>query len=442
MEQLGNETSAGHESANPSIADALQMAHDLALSAQMRESSQAIEKNRVGQSLAGQASIERGLDELLDVMSNRREQDLHGLVKKLREAENKLDDLRHEQAGLRKQLQSLTEELKQPGADKESIKRQLERLTRQQRQLEQETNRLARQLQRLQAERAAAAASQASGAMEQAAGAGDHGDAEQADERSQAAEHDLDEAQKQLRKARRQAERDLAQEQLAKISEAIKSLEERQARIVDETATYDRHRQSPQGLTRAQAQSVIDLGRTQADLGSETAQTAEKIAAAEVFHLALEEAADEMATAGARLAKRDTAAETQQAAGRALEHLRQILAAMAEDKDAASPKNDGNPPGGAGGGGDQQGEAIADLAEVKLLKSMQDQLNQRTRELDQAVGKQATQTEAQQREYTEIARQQGRLAGLIAKRLTPNSRNPEEHPESLPDVRERDDQTK
>ena len=316
MEQLGNETSAGHESANPSIADALQTARDLALSPQMRESSQAIEKNRVGQSLAGQASIERGLDELLDVMSNRREQDLHGLVKKLREAENKLADLRHEQAGLRKQLQSLTEELKQPGPDKESIKRQLERLTRQQRQLEQETNRLARQLQRLQAERAAAAASQASGAMEQAAGAGDHGDAEQADERSQAAEHDLDEAQKQLRESRRQAERDLAQEQLAKISEAIKSLEERQSRIVDETAAYDQHRQSPQGLTCAQAQSVIDLGRTQADLGSETAKPQKKSLQRRFSILRSNKRPTKWPPRRSAV-KRDTAAETQQAAGMA-----------------------------------------------------------------------------------------------------------------------------
>ena len=296
MERIGNQT-AGNEPENPTVADALQSAHDLGLTGQMRESSRSIEKNRVGQALENQTSIERGLDELLDIMANRHESDLRGLVKKLREAEDKLADLRHQQAGLQKQLQALTEQLNQAGADKESIKRQLERLSRQEKQIQQDTQRLARQLQRLQADRAAKAATQAGGESGQAAAAAEQGDADKADEEAQATERDLDDAQRQVAETRRQAERDLAQEQLAKVSEEIKSLAERQSHVVDETAAYDLHRHSPEGLNKAQSQSVRDLARTQSDLGSETTQAAEKIAEAEVFHLALQEAADEMVTA-------------------------------------------------------------------------------------------------------------------------------------------------
>ncbi len=342
--------------------------------------------------LENQTSIERGLDELLDIMASRHESDLRGLVKKLREAEDKLADLRHQQAGLQKQLQALTEQLNQAGADKESINRQLERLSRQEKQIQQDTQRLARQLQRLQADRAAKTATQAGGESGQAAAAAEHGDAEKADAEAQAAERDLDDAQRQVAETRRQAERDLAQEQLAKVSEEIKSLAERQGHVVDETMAYDQHRSSPEGLNKAQSQSVRDLAWAQSDLGSETTQTAEKIAEAEVFHLALQEAADEMAAAATLLAKLDTGTETQQAAGRALERLRQIIAALASDKDEADDKPDSDKPGGADAAGDQQGEEIANLSEIKLLKMMQDQLNQRTRELDKAAGKQPTLT--------------------------------------------------
>jgi hypothetical protein len=442
MEQLSNQNADTSPADNPTVADALQSARDLGLTGQMRESSRSIEKNRVGQALEHQSTIERGLDELLDIMANRQESDLRGLVKKLREAEDKLADLRHQQAGLQKQLQALTEQLNQAGADQESIKRQLERLSRQEKQIQRDTQRLARQLQRLQADRAAKAATQAGGESGQAAAAVEQGDAEKADEEAQAAERDLDDAQRQVAETRRQAERDLAQEQLAKVSEEIKSLAERQSHVVDETAANDLHRHSPEGLSKAQSQSVRDLARTQSDLGSETTQTAEKIAEAEVFHLALQEAADDMATAATLLAKLDTGTETQQAASRALERLQQIIAALASDKDAAADKPDSDKPGGADAASDQQGEEIANLSEIKLLKMMQDQLNQRTRELDKSAGKQPTLTAAQQREYTELAKQQGRLAELLNKKLARPQGNPEDHPESLPDLRQKDDEQK
>ena len=58
----------------------------------------------MGQAVERQEKVGRELDELLDILSNRRETELGRLVKKLREAEAELSDLRKQQAGLKKKI--------------------------------------------------------------------------------------------------------------------------------------------------------------------------------------------------------------------------------------------------------------------------------------------------------------------------------------------------
>ena len=48
--------------------------------------------------------VRKRLDELLDILSNRREHELSRLVKKLREAETDLEQLRKRHRGLRKKM--------------------------------------------------------------------------------------------------------------------------------------------------------------------------------------------------------------------------------------------------------------------------------------------------------------------------------------------------
>jgi archaellum component FlaC len=440
MERIVQESSDDAHISTEAVSDALHIARQQNLGGRMRDSADQVGGNHIGQAIDQQTAVLRGMDEMLDTLANRREQELSRLIKKLRDAEKQLDDLRQQQDALQKKLERLTKESKQPGANQVEIKQRLERLQREQKRLQQETERLTRQLERLQAEKASKSTAGASNRMGSAGDrAAQNKPAEALDEATKA-KQDLDEAQKQLAEQRRKAEQDLAHEQLAKIGDALKSLAERQGRIVDETFAYDAQRNRTTGFTRAQSQSVLDLSRTETGLSAESKLLAEKVAAAEVFHLALDRAANEMTQAAEKLAKLDTGNETQQSASEALHRLQQIVEALKRDPSASPPKPNN---GGGGGGGNNQPPAdkIALLAEVKLLKMMQEQVNLRTRELDEATRNKPMLTADQRREYIELAKEQGTLAELILKKSAPLEPLPEENPESLPDVR-RDEETK
>jgi hypothetical protein len=435
MDRLLQQSTDDHKSSTEAVGDALHLARQHNLAGQMRDGADHIAGNRIGQSLERQAAVLRGLDEMLDALANRREQELSHLVKKLRDAEQQLEELRNQQLGLQKKLERLTKESKEPGADQQAIKRELERLQREQRRLQEETQRLTRQLERLQADKASKSTAGAGDRMEAAENKTAANKPGEALDEATKAKEDLDEAQKQLAEQRKKAEQDLANEQLAKIGDALKSLADRQSQVIEETRDYETRRDKTIGFTRAQSQSILDLSRSEAGLSSEAAELAEKVAAAEVFNLALTRTAAEMTGAAERLAKVDTGDETQRSASDALRRLQQIIEALKRDPNSNSPKpNDG---GGGGGGSNNQPlvDKIALLAEVKLLKMMQEQVNLRTRELDEAAGKLPMLTADLRREYIELAKEQGKLAELILKKSAPLDAPAEDDPDALPDLR-------
>ena len=107
------------------IDDDLHQAQQQGISGQMRQAGGRLEKNQLGQAAQQQAKIAKDLDELMGILSNRREQELTRLAKQLREAEKDLTRIRARQAGLRKQMAAAA---KNP--DAQDAKRALEGLAR------------------------------------------------------------------------------------------------------------------------------------------------------------------------------------------------------------------------------------------------------------------------------------------------------------------------
>ncbi|HZZ72090.1 MAG TPA: hypothetical protein VFE24_07535 [Pirellulales bacterium] len=429
MDAMSESLKENEPVASETIGDAVAAAREAAISTQMQSSGRQIDRNQLTSAQQQQTKTGQDLQELLDILSDRREQELSRMVKKLKAAEQELTALRKEQAGLRKQS-AAAEKL----ADAAARKQALQRLAREEKELAEKIERFARRLQRLQAEQAARAAAQGGSAVAKAGETGEKGDAAAAAGAAAAAEKDLDEAQQQLANARRKAEADLAQEELAKLQTALQSLHDREQKIIAETIRLADLKQAQSRLTRAQAESLQDLARTQDALREETLATGEKLAGAEVFNLALKMAAAEMARAVDALDQRDPGATAQQAEQRALAQLAEILTALAEDKESGPPKTADDP----GNGGDNQGqqaESIRNLSELKLLKLMQLDVNRRTKELTDKSAGHAALTDAERREYGELGRQQGRLAEMLERMLKPADADPEQTPEKLPDVR-------
>ncbi|MEX0679012.1 MAG: hypothetical protein WD063_18200 [Pirellulales bacterium] len=410
------------------VGDGLHQARGQAISGQMRKTGEQLEKNQLGQAVEQQVKIAKDLEDLLAILSNRREQELTRLVKQLRDAQDDLAKISSQQAGLRKKMKAAADE-----TDPQERKRQLERLAREQKQLEQDAARLARRLERLQAEGASRSTSSAAGKMAGASDAGGQGDADHAGQNAEAAEKDLEEAQQQLAARRQQAEEDLAREQIARLEDSLKSLHQRQKKLIEETQRLENLRAVEGRLTRSQLGTVNDLARQQEGLRGESSRLAEKLAPTEVINLALDGAARHMARAAELLEHRETGTQAQGAQERARLRLAQLLSAF-EDKQKPG-QDEGGGGGGSGGGSGSRSDGNFVLAQLKLLRLLQEDLNTRYRSLISAGDEDAG---AAGRQMAEMALEQGKLAELTLKLSEPSADNPEDNPEKLPDVRQDD----
>lgn len=414
MEQVGGQLAKAEPQSAESLSDALDIARRQAPGGQMRDAAGNVSKNHIGEALGQEASAGAVLDEMLDILANRRDQELSRLVAKLREAEQQLSSLRKEQDGLRKRFKELAES--KPGDSKAGAaerKAELQRLSRQQHDLQQQAEHLVRQLQRLQAQRAADAMAQAGNAMDRAGQSAEKGDLSEADNNAAAAQKDLDDAQRQLAETRRQAEADLAHQQLARLEDALKGLVDIQTRNVADTVRLDKLRNADGELTRGQAQSVLDLGHQQQSLATDTDQLAAKLLGAETFHFQLQAAAHDMTRTATRLLDRDTGAATQRLEQDVLQRLQELIDAMKQEPPPANQQ--ANSKNGPNGGGEKSDKNVRSLPEVRLIRLMQDDLNRRTHRLDEAVGPGRAPTDAQQQEFADLTEEQGRLAELIVK---------------------------
>src|SRR5262249_34312389 len=183
-----------------------------------------------------------------------------------------------------------------------------------------------------------------------------------------------------------------------------KGLKERQESRQAEAARIHREVLQRKEWTRGLRLSAAELARAQQDLSQETRSLAkEKLAKAQVFARLLDKAADAMERAGERVQGRaqnagqrnnddpdglnvaaETAAdeETQRFQGTAVRRLDQLLDALKSDGGRAQrppqEPGEGGGGGGGGGGGRPGGEDIPQLAQIKALRALQQDVNERT----------------------------------------------------------------
>lgn len=329
-------------------------------------------------------------------------------------------------------LGEIEEATKRP--DEAERRRELERLSNRQEQLREEADRMARRLQRLMAESAGRTVNQAAEKMSQATQSARQSDGRAASQQAEGAKKDLDEARQQVRQRRLEAELQLALEQIARLEETLQGMHGRQQKIIEETQRLDKLAGDQGRLTRPQAAGLHDLARGQGLLQSETVALTEKLVGADVFNLALSGAAGQMARAASLLERRETGTPTQQAEQSALRRIEQLLEAIKpeeaeEPEDDASDSDTGQ--GGPEGVGQPPGSGVEALVELKLLKLLQQEINDATRELEETFGPAETLTDEARRRYAQLSEEQGRLAALLLDFTEPEE-DAEDNPEGLP----------
>ena len=126
---------------------------------------------------------------------------------------------------------------------------------------------------------------------------------------------DLEDAQEELEETRREAEEQLAMEQLERMGDKLKSLAERQQKIVSETSSYEAMRQKNDGkLTIAQRAGSQGAGSGADRHQGRDGRPDRKPQGAPVFALTLRRASKNMEETAQRLGELKTDTATEQAA--------------------------------------------------------------------------------------------------------------------------------
>jgi hypothetical protein len=387
------------------LKDAAQQSRGKGTASKMKDSAKQLRDNQMGQARSGQEQARKDLKDLLDTLQNRREQELARLVKELRDTEKALKDLKQRQAKNR-EATGKAKDIK----DAQERAQELKRLAKEQEQIQQELKKQLARLQKARAENAAKAGSKAAGKMADARKDQEADDAEDAEQEQEDALADLDDAEQETKKARKEAEDQLAMEKLTKLADNLKGLAEQEDKLVTETTDYDKKATDNKALTPAQRASVRALSRVQSALKQETGDIAERLNDdAPVFSLTLKRAAGSMETAGTRLAKIQTDAETQSAERSAARRFRQLLDAMKPEPAGPGQKGGGGGDGGGGGGGGD-GDNLTTAAQIKMLKMLQQDVNERTEALDELRARNKPLSPEQEAEIEQLRRDE---AGIV-----------------------------
>jgi hypothetical protein len=368
------------------LRNAVQQAQQDNIAGKMQEAGDKVEQNNLNQASDAQQEAAKKLEQLVKALEDRREAELDRLAKKLKEVQKKMDDLSAEQERLQKKV-------KQAAALKDAKQRdeELKRLAKRQAELKKKAEGMAEELKRLRAGRASQAMTKAADQMGEALKRLEKG--EDADEKQEDALDRLDEAQDEMQRAADDAAEQLAREQLAKVADVLKQLKERQEGLVAEAERIQRDVLERKVWDRGHQISLRQLGDAQKELSEETATVAkEKLSGAVVFGRMVKKAARAMDEAAGNLQERfddvskapghteadERIARRQQEAVR---RLGQLLEAIKPDPGVPQRQPGGNPGGGPGGGSQPPpGDAIPPLAQLKLLRALQAELNKRTEE--------------------------------------------------------------
>ena len=425
LQQMHSEAAQLH-SADPlsaqSIADACAEAQRLAIAAHMRSCAESFRENRMGQAMAAQKQIIEGLQELLDILSGRRDQELVRLMGKLEQSQAELAGLLERQQTIRQQFASAS--LLPPGA---AQRKELQSLGSTEDALRSQAEQLARRLERLEAQRPAAEVGQAAQQMLRASKAAAAGDAAQGLAGATAALRHLEAAQAELAARRLQMHAEMLQQQLARLDETVKQLHAEQQDLLEQTRQLHAARGSPHQLTRTEAAALAALADRQRQLRSHAVDLAGQMAAAPALRFVLEGAAESMNQASQLLEQRQSGADTQNAQRAALAQLALLIEAVRPEPDDDQPSQQAEMPGDVE---QNPAGAVRSVAELKIIRLMQQQINTQTQQLHRQTSAGGPAIAERKDAFGALAGQQGRLAELLLRLIGAMQQKAERSPEA------------
>jgi hypothetical protein len=419
MENAAERMNEGEDQARAAV-EAVELARNLTIGADMNESARDFAENRVGKALARGASIANKLKQIIDALRDQDEVDPAGLVEDLRQAQERLAALRRQTAELREQLSEAE------GQGNSASAQQLERLKAQQGALQSDIEQLAAQLDAVQASDAGQSARSAARRLDNQPANANRSPLEPPQPPSSAAarqaEQDLAQAAEQLANRRRQAADDLALEFVRRFQAELGKMVKRQQQVLDDTIEIDALRHPDAHLNDAALQRVGRLADEERSLALLAREHSELLSGLAAVRISLDVAEQRLADAAKLLENRDTGPSAQSAERHALLHLEGMFEAFAQTASEATPNNAAEQPQEAQPTQQPQRRPTFELLEVKMLRMLQADLNERTRQFKAKVeGVSGSPGEDEKfdltREAGQLQAEQGQLSELVEEML-------------------------
>lgn len=424
------------EKSDPETAGDLRKAAESAeennLQGAMKSAQESINKNNLNEAQRKQREAVAELEKLVKNLKDSREARLDRLGRKLKEAEAMVERLMDEQEKLQRKIREAAEEKDPKKRDEE-----LKRLAKKQKELQQKAEEAINQLSRLGNDRARQMMQEAKEDMADALKELSRGKKD--DEKQEDILDRLEEARRELERARKKAEEELAREQLVRVADLIRRIRERQEGHLQESTRIQDSVLQRKEWSRGLKVSLRDLGENQRGLSEETMVVSKKdLNAAPVFARLVERAAKAMDKASGRIAGmvRESPplaalpdAELKAEQARAVRYLDQLLSSLKESTDDPRPlsrgENEGGGDEGGGGGGGGGDDSLPPLAQLKLLRTLQKEVNDKTEEFRRKHPNPENVGPKEKAELQEIRQEQKEIADLVERYARAGGEDPD-----------------
>tara|TARA_R110002095_G_scaffold216118_1_gene212158 strand:+ start:1291 stop:5079 length:3789 start_codon:yes stop_codon:yes gene_type:complete len=430
LDTLNSQSDAATQEQQLNRQEAMDFLRKSSIPEEMRQTAEKLKQNQVGQALQEQQNIQQAMQTLKNLFENQTSNSTDQLLKSLKQSEQELSQLKQQQEEVLQKVQTATN-----SANQSELKEQLEKLMKQEQDLQQKLKEFEQQLERLSLQQPAQSVQRAGNRLSKINEALKQGKLQEAQKEIQESLDDLEQAQRELAARRKEAEESLAFEELAKLDSELKRLIERQDAVILETNRLEQERLSRGRWSRGQLKSLKQLFETEQDLQRETQSLAQKLAAAPVFVLVIEKVIDQFTIAVNRLDQRLTDQETLTAEESAKSQLAVLLNILndstSQDKKQPDPNQTNQPDQDAPQTSSPQTDQVSLIAQLKLLKLLQEDILQRTRSFNNSITQKNTLTPLQNQQRNELAKEQANLAELSMELLARLNPPPADAPEPV-----------
>ncbi len=381
LSQLTNEREDTNPAGAEAMKDALNEARGGDVHKRLAASLKALEQNRTAAAGMDQKTVEDTLRAMAEALRGRQDRELELLRKRISEARDRVARILEEQRGLR----ASTDELEKQGAAVAEYKSVAEA----QRRLGLNTRFLAGELlQDVQSAEPAAKVADAVEPMRVAHGTVQDGHGEAALPAQDEAIEYLSEAIRLYEEMTKRASEEAMRRSLARVHVELMALLDAQKKLTSEMKALETGVSEKGRVSRSEARQANRIARAQDELRQNGAALADQLSDAVVYQWALLRVDGWMETIVGWLSSRKVDEELVETSDRIVNELERLLFALRETQ--SLPINEEFAESGGGGAGGQGGRVsrekpIPTLAELLVIKSLQTDINERTRSLHESI---------------------------------------------------------